>query len=311
LPSAFCTIITSDYLFYALALRDSLCRIDPAAHLHILVTDAPARHWQVPSRGHNLTIYQPDAICTDDVARALRAKYAGHAPDHFRWSMKPIFIKHLLRHGMRKAIYVDSDIFFFAQFAFLFDALDSVALLLSPHWRSADPRVDPDNFEKNFSEGLFNGGFVGATEHAGPMLDWWARCCLYKCVKDRERGLYDDQKYLDMMPVRFENVGVLRHRGCNVAEWNAAECKRTVDTTGQTTINGVDPIVFIHFTAWLYHRILHGDDGLLRPFMDQQIAALREYQPTFVIPQVGHPEDVGPLTRLRRVLRRRAGQDRL
>jgi hypothetical protein len=201
--------------------------------------------------------------------------------------MKPVFLNHLFQHEMvRKAIYVDPDIYFFNQFKFLFQELDSASVLLTPHWRSSDPVVDAENFEKNFTEGLFNGGFIGATEEAANTLDWWARACLYECVQVRNRGLYDDQKYLDMMPVFFERVKVLRHRGCNVAEWNAIECKREIAETGEVLINDKYPVVFMHFTPWLYHRILHENDFLLKPYMERQVAALRKYKADFKVPSV-------------------------
>ena len=288
----FCTIITESHLFHALALRDSLCRLDPTVQLHVLVVDMASKRSAAQENAHNIKFHEPALMCASGMGRALFTKYHGHAMDRFRWSMKAVFLNHLFQHeAAQKAIYVDADIYFFNPYDFLFQELDSAKVLLSPHWRSSDAVVDAANFEKNFTEGLFNGGFFGATAEAAPILDWWAQACLYECAQNRERGLYDDQKYLDLMPVFFEGVKVLRHRGCNVAEWNAVECKRTLTETGQVLINSMYPIVFIHFTSWLYRRVLGESDYLLKPLVERQVASLREYNPEFQIPM---PKDPPP-----------------
>lgn len=290
MPANYCTIITSDYFHCALALRDSLCQFNPDLCLHVLITDEAGgvsfNQWDVS----NLKIHQINDVCASGLGRDLHAKYHGHSMDRLRWSLKPVFLNYLFaRENVMRAIYVDSDIFFFNPHDFLFLELDSADILLSPHWRSSDPVLDAANFEKNLIEGLFNGGFIGATAKASHILDWWARACLYECVQNRARGLYDDQKYLDMMPVFFEGVKVLRHRGCNVAEWNAVECRRLADGKGGVLINGVHPVVFIHFTPWLYRRVLKESDTLLDPYLQKYVAAMRRYKPDFElkIPEYG------------------------
>ena len=92
-------------------------------------------------------------------------------------------------------------------------------------------------------------------------------------MKAPERGLFVDQAYLDLLPIYFESVKILRHRGCNVANWNQIECQREENQPGVITINGF-PLVFIHFTASTIRGIEAGDDPLLRDHLARYRAAL-------------------------------------
>jgi hypothetical protein len=88
-------------------------------------------------------------------------------------------------------------------------------------------------------------------------------------------GLHDDQKYLDIFHSVFENIGVVRHKGCNVSNWNRIECLRTKHPNGEVLINNTFPIVFIHFTEGTILDISVGNDDLLIPH-------LKEYNETLI-----------------------------
>ena len=74
------------------------------------------------------------------------------------------------------------------------------------------------------------------------------------------------QAQLDILPVLFETVKIVRHRGCNLASWNVNECKREL-INGNLLINGEYPIIFIHFSQILANEILRGHDPLLSPYL--------------------------------------------
>jgi len=149
---------------------------------------------------------------------------------------------------------VDNDIVFFHDPTFLFEELKDASILLNPHWRIIEPDIDADWFLVNFRDGVYNGGFVGASQQGREALQWWARCCAFACEKDYKRGLFDDQKYLDLMPASFTKVKILQHRGCNVAYWNQFENERTMHN-GQVMINDMWPVVFVHYTDDLFKSI--------------------------------------------------------
>ena len=121
-----------------------------------------------------------------------------------------------------------------------------------------------------------------ASAHSGVCaLDWWARNCLAICEKDPCKGQFVDQSHLNLLPVFFEGVYILSHRGCNVANWNQLECRREKQVDGSVIINHTYPIVFIHFTKSTVRGILHGEDDKLLPYLEKFNACIGNFSPRF------------------------------
>lgn len=246
-----CTITTYSHLAQTLALRDSVLGFSNDISFCVLIID---KEDIAPLKEDNTNFYTLNDIGNAHLAKPIIKKYSNDK-DKLRWSLKPVFLHFLLINcGFSKAVYVDNDIFFFNDFTFLFDELDQKDVLLCPHWRCTKSSVNKDWFLVNFTDGFYNAGFFAAGKNADEPLKWWAEACLFKCAKILRKGLFDDQKYLDFMPVIFENVGIIKHRGCNVAFWNQIENKRLI-TDGKVLINGQWDIVFIHFTKELIKAI--------------------------------------------------------
>lgn len=206
------------------------------------------------------------------------SKYQTHR-DKFRWSLKPVFMSKLLDEKVSdKMIYLDNDLFFFSNYDFLFNLLDQYALLLTPHYYKYSPKREQNWFEANFRVGLFNAGFVGANKNARQSLQWWADCCAYRCEKNSFRGLFDDQKYLDLLPIMNPDAHIIRHQGCNVAGWNTDVCKRSV-VNYKVMINEQFPIVFIHFNETTVREIVKGSDALLYNYYHAYVVNLKTHYP--------------------------------
>jgi lipopolysaccharide biosynthesis glycosyltransferase len=271
----FCTITTYDHLYKVFALRDSLLQFDQNITLHVLITDGNA----VEVQSQNIKTYAIGDINSDEIVNKIAAKYA-QQKDRLRWSLKPCFLKFLLqREDITKVIYLDNDLFFFNDYSFLFNELNEHAFLLTPHYYDRSPKKDQNWLEANFRAGLFNAGFIAVNKNAVNTLQWWAECCLYRCKKSAFRGTFDDQKYLDLIPVMREDAMILRHQGCNVAEWNRFLCIRQV-VNGQVLINGTWPIVFIHFNYTTIREIISGTEPHLVSYFDQYFQTLKKYKPS-------------------------------
>jgi hypothetical protein len=217
-------------------------------------------------------------LTENSTAQKIYARYTSNA-DKLRWSLKPAFMSHLLEDdsvSSDKVIYVDNDIFFYNDYNFLFDLLNDYHFLLTPHYYRNDPRSHQNWFEANFRVGLYNAGFVGANRAALEGLAWWAECCLYRCEKNSFRGLFDDQKYLDLLPVIDEKTHIVRHKGCNVAGWNTEVCKREI-VDHVIKINGEYPIIFIHFNDTTIREIVHGTDNILFNYYKMYVESLKRY----------------------------------
>ena len=201
---------------------------------------------------------------------------ASDSKDHLRWSLKPVFLKFLLGDH-EKVLFVDPDVFFFGNSDFLFDLLDDNNVLLTPHWESFDPNVNPNGFVRNIKNGFFNAGFVGVSRSGIPAIEWWSKMCIFKCEIDPWNGVYVDQGYLSLIPAYFDNVKIIQHKGCNVADWNIDQNERSIDERGEVRVADY-PIVFIHFAADTIKDILDGEDGLLLPYYRKYQSVLSSFK---------------------------------
>lgn len=273
----FCTIITSDYFFYAQALYDALKKFSPKVNFTVLVVDDNS----------SLLSYESIQVFNlEDIARSYPhefqtiKKYGDDPTSSLRWALKPLFLKFLLKEqDISKAIFVDPDLYFYEDPFFLFEKLEISDVIITPHWRSINPKIDQSNFDSLFTGGIYNAGFFGCNTNSVNILDWWLEVCAYKMVKND--GFYVDQAYLNLMPVYFDNqVAVIKHKGCNVSNWNTIECQRTL-FNNEVLINNEYPIIFIHFTNATINRIANGTDILLMPYLEIYKKALLKHNPVF------------------------------
>ncbi|MEL1240141.1 hypothetical protein [Flavobacterium flavipallidum] len=282
---AICTIITGNYGHYALALHDSILKFNSSIHFYIFVSEGDLEELIKNEIKKRTNVHLLSRLDFKDsvLTEKLYDKYAVNSHDALRWSMKPVVMNYLLNSIYERVVYVDSDIHFFGDYQFLFESLKTNAILLSPHWRSSNPKVDFDNFKLNFLDGIYNGGFIGASRLGKEALEYWATLCLFSCEVNRIEGFFVDQKYLDLLPSRFQNVESIRHKGCNVANWNQIDCERTFNESGEILINNKYPIVFIHFTKSFFRGVLKESDSKLLSYLEYYRDVLLKYSSNDVI----------------------------
>jgi hypothetical protein len=259
-------------MYKTYALAESL-KATGNSMLHVLVVDSKeelsfdgCRFWYL------------DGLQLGSTGVDIVQKYR-HNADKLRWSLKPVFMQLLLAQGLcSKIVYLDNDLFFYSGGQFLFDLLDKHSFLLTPHHYRNSPLSHQNWFEANYRVGLYNAGFVGASVAGINTLQWWADCCAYRCEKSAVRGLFDDQKYLDLVPILEETAYIMRHKGCNIAGWNTEVCKREM-VNGEVLIDGTYPVVFIHFNDTTIREIANGNDKALMPHYQKYVQSLKRYRP--------------------------------
>ncbi len=269
MKQAICTISTQSHLFKSQALLNSVASYSDV-DLFYLMTDENQQEKNDTFHTHFLSDLQ------SDLAKKIKSKYKG---DKLRWALKPVYIQFLFEQGYDQVIYVDNDIFFYNSPDFLFQKLETASFLLTPHFYKADPKNEQNWLEANFRVGLYNAGFFGANKNAIPILEWWANCCLYNVKKAFWRGLFDDQKYLDLVPILFDNVEIIKNRGCNFAGWNSPESELSRNEKNELLING-NPLVFIHFAA-LSMLEFSKKNHAANPEYETYVNALKKIQPIF------------------------------
>ncbi|HEV8629481.1 MAG TPA: glycosyltransferase, partial [Thermoanaerobaculia bacterium] len=132
--------------------------------------------------------------------------------------------------------------------------LESRDLAMTPHiTRPIDDEATPG--ERDFLlSGAYNLGFLGIAfnERTLPFLEWWHRRLMRECLHAVDRGLFVDQRWMDLAPSLLERVALLREPGWNVAYWNLVH-RRLEKRQDGWWVEGT-PLRFFHFSGYQFER---------------------------------------------------------
>jgi glycosyltransferase involved in cell wall biosynthesis len=165
-------------------------------------------------------------------------------------AVKPWMFAHLFGRGYDRVVYIDPDVVIYSPLVEIDEAPLETFLILTPHLTGFIPGDEHPSERTILQAGTYNLGFLVVSRQ--PPLDrflaWWKGKLEFQCVVDTERGLFVDQKWMDLTPGLFAGVTILRHDGYNVAYWNLRQ--RTVVGNGaNATVNG-QPLRFFHFSGF-------------------------------------------------------------
>jgi len=245
-PQNICTIVAKNYTSFARSLCDSFLSVQPAGRCHVLFIDKTEGY--IDPLKENFNVYRLDEIGIPDI-KEICFKYN---VTELATAVKPFFLRFLLsKPEVREIIYLDPDILVLDTLGKLFNLLDTMDVVLTPHLDMDYP--DDGKFPDDshiMKSGVFNLGFIGVrrsgnVEH---FLDWWAKKMLDKCVIDHGKGYFVDQRFIDLAITLFENFHVEKDAGYNVAYWNLHS--RRIDwREGDWLCNG-KPLYFFHFSNY-------------------------------------------------------------
>jgi glycosyltransferase involved in cell wall biosynthesis len=243
MDAAFCTIIAKNYLAYARVLTRSLRRQHPDAPVYVLLVDEhdgffdPTREPFTLTTLHEIGLPRPREFCFRyDVLELSTA-------------VKPYFLRTLFARGYSKLVFLDPDIWVYRSLDRLLHALDSADVLLTPHL-TAPLQDEHRPAERDILlSGAYNLGFlaVARSRQVDGFLEWWMDRCETACLAEPARGLFVDQKWMDLVPGFLDRVQVLRHPGYNVAYWNLRH-RRLEGPPEDPLVNG-EPLFFFHFSG--------------------------------------------------------------
>ncbi|MEM0952909.1 MAG: glycosyltransferase family 4 protein [Pseudomonadota bacterium] len=165
-------------------------------------------------------------------------------------AIKPYVITALFQQGFDKVIYFDPDIRLFRSLDSMIALLDEHQMLLTPHLTGP---LDDNRLPSELNilvSGSYNLGYIGLrnTPDMQRFTRWWEQKLYTDCVVDLERGLFVDQKWMDLAPGMYPGVHIERSPGWNVAYWNLKHRTLTEDATG-IQVNG-EPLLFFHFSGF-------------------------------------------------------------
>jgi hypothetical protein len=158
------------------------------------------------------------------------------------------FLQH--RYNLDSVIYLDPDIKVYAPFDGLLAVLKQRNMILTPHLTAVlEDQARPTDLDI-LRSGTYNLGFIALrfTPEVTDFLKWWQTKLYDQCVADIARGLFVDQRWMDLAPGLFSGVFINRQPGYNVAYWNLPH-REVRRTPAGFTVNG-EPLYFFHFSGF-------------------------------------------------------------
>ena len=251
------TSITLNYLPKAKILAKTLKQLHPDWQFHLVISD------KIPSDKENLfniELTQPyfdKVVWIDELPiTEINSWIFKHSVVEICTAVKGPYLRFLADQGFEKIVYIDPDIAILNSLAPIEKWLDEYGILLTPHL--LDYTDNPQSIQDNeimgtMRHGTFNLGFlaINSTNTDGRrFVDWWADRLLSYCYADYDRGLFTDQKWVDLAPSFFEELLIIRDPGYDVASWNL-DCRELgFNDHGQLMVNGSYPLRFYHFTGY-------------------------------------------------------------
>lgn len=248
------TIATANYLAQAKAAADSFVKYNPEYRFIIVLLDK-INHRFDPSFFTTAEIIEVEYLKIEWF-REMAARYTIFELSN---ALKPFAAEYLLLNNkdIDTLIYLDSDILVYNSFGHVRDTLDRYNIVITPHTLTPIPADGFFPEEKLlFKSGVYNGGFfaINRSDESIAFLSWWKQQLRNDCLVDPSKGLYVDQMWLNLVPMYFDNVAVIKNPGYNIAYWNFHE--RYITINNQVfTVNNQYPLVFFHFSGYDFTKI--------------------------------------------------------
>lgn len=241
------TSITANYIPKARVLAHSIKRFHPDVHFTVVLSD------EAPDLSGGAEPFDSILLLKDLGIPKLRQWIFKHTLVELSTAVKGFALLRLLETGVHpRVLYFDPDIVVLAPLDALLQRFESASILLTPHLSEPETSMEGilDNELSVLQHGVFNLGFVGVQRSAQGLsfARWWADRLTHFCVDDIPRGLFTDQRWVDLAPAYFDSIGILREPVYNVATWNLST--RQVDGDLKQGLRiGDQKIVFYHFSG--------------------------------------------------------------
>jgi glycosyltransferase involved in cell wall biosynthesis len=240
-----CTIVSKNYLPFARVLARSFLRHHPGSRFVVCLVDRIDGAFD--PAGEPFEVVEAETLPIEDFTDFC-FKYTIL---ELNTAVKPAFLRRLFERpdAAPKLVYFDPDIVVYRRLDELSALLDRHAVVLTPHLdRPIEDDLLPGEVQI-LQSGSYNLGFLALSgaERSLPLLEWWHRRVYDRCVVDVPKGLFVDQKWMDLVPGLHDGVHVLRDPGYNVAYWNL-HGRNVEGSLDDPRCNG-RPLVFFHFSG--------------------------------------------------------------
>lgn len=247
------TICSNNYLAQAKILGDSLLQKDSNYKFVIGLCDELSEEidYTFFKNIEIIPVAKINIYCFEEIIK----KY--HIVE-LNTSIKPSFFKYFIEKydDLESLIYFDPDIQIFNDLSPIEEFLKVSDILLTPHILKPIPIDNLEPAENTFLNfGIYNLGFIALnpkSKNSKKLLDWWEERTL-KIGFDRVcDGLFVDQLWINLVPLFFDKVKIVRELGFNVAPWNLHE-RNNIKSIEQGYLMGDNSkLIFYHFSSYNY-----------------------------------------------------------
>jgi|LauGreDrversion4_2_1035121.scaffolds.fasta_scaffold103027_2 hypothetical protein len=243
------TICSNNYLAQAKVLLQSSKEKTSDYLFYLFVVDVQNMNIDYDSFGFSKIVFIRDLL--PESIDLLISKYN---LIELNTSIKATAFKYIISQnvGSEIVIYLDPDIQIFSSLNLLEKILQSKSIVLSPHITSP---IEIDNFSPNenifLNYGLYNLGFIALSSQnieAKIFLNWWEERLLTQCFINLKEGLFVDQLWINLVPLMFQDVFIIKDLGYNMAPWNLHE-RHLGYQNDKLMVNERHQLVFYHFSS--------------------------------------------------------------
>jgi hypothetical protein len=243
---AIVTVVTRNYLHYANCLSESCRRWLPNCDFHIVLIDGLPPSY-TPSE-------QTSIIPADQLGIPNWKRFAfQYTPFELSCALKPYAMSFLMNQGYQQTIFLDADICVYSPLDSIAQGLERSSIVLTSHLLQGLPEDGKRPTHNAYlTSGAFNGGLVACRNdrEGQEFLGWWANRLKSECYVDQSKGVFVDQKWLDLVPSLFSNVHIVRNPGCNTGHWTLSQFAFSGDRSSGFRV-GNHPLECFHFSNFL------------------------------------------------------------
>ena len=217
----FFTIVNYNYVLRGLTLFKSFEKIRKKNERFIIITVDKQAYEILKKKKSVISIHSEEFESPE-----LKKIRKNRKINEYCWTLKSIGIDYIFKKfsDCDWVTYLDSDSMIFKSFSKEYKKKFDV--ILTPH------RFKIDYFKKmEDSVGNFNAGFIAFrnSKNGKKVLQFWKKKCLNWCFDIPDKIGYADQKYLNDIPKKFNNIQTKPSVGLNLAPWNIATNRKTLE----------------------------------------------------------------------------------
>jgi len=280
------TLCSNNYLAQAQVLAASVRQHQPGWKFVLGLVDTMLEQVDYKS-------FEFEVVTAADIEPGIQHLAEKYSIVELNTCLKPAFFLYFFQQRQaQNVVYLDPDIRLYSplrEMEIFFLAGD---IILTPHVLTPIPLDKQTPGEKLFlNYGLYNLGFLALKKslNTDRFLHWWKERTYAQGYDRPAEGLFTDQLWINLVPIYFPRVKILKHTGYNMAPWNLHE-RYLQDIGGEFRVGPKNKLIFFHFSGFdLQQNKLHKDYSRfhadqrpdLRRLYDDYGVRLREENYTF------------------------------